>query len=183
MLKLVWIPAGSMIWGTRMAHLYACHIWLFLVSLFPVLITFMFNSTDFGEIYLFIYCLNIIAFQFARSILIFLHISSFWCLKPGPAWRDLLISSGHVGWLSSFYNALRQKFSREGYWIDCPLAVSARKLLVQFCSLTGAIFPSGMILFSFLFFFLEKINKYQLKTEKKNISTNGDVTSSLIPLY
>lgn len=63
-------------------------------------------------------------------------------VQLGPAWRDLLILSGHVGWLSSFYNALRQKFSREGYWIDCPLAVSARKLLVQFCSLTGAIFPS-----------------------------------------
>ncbi|KAH6804809.1 exportin-4 protein [Perilla frutescens var. frutescens] len=63
-------------------------------------------------------------------------------VQPGPAWRDLLISSGHVGWLSNFYTALRQKFSREGYWIDCPLAVSARKLLVQFCSLTGAIFPS-----------------------------------------
>ncbi|KAL6501830.1 hypothetical protein OROGR_026963 [Orobanche gracilis] len=63
-------------------------------------------------------------------------------VQPGPAWRDLLISSGHVGWLSNFYTALRQKFSREGFWIDCPLAVSARKLLVQFCSLTGSIFPS-----------------------------------------
>ncbi|XP_042013629.1 exportin-4-like [Salvia splendens] len=63
-------------------------------------------------------------------------------VQPGPAWRDLLISSGHVGWLSNFYTALRQKFSSEGFWIDCPLAVSARKLLVQFLSLTGAIFPS-----------------------------------------
>ncbi|XP_047982271.1 exportin-4 isoform X3 [Salvia hispanica] len=63
-------------------------------------------------------------------------------VQPGPAWRELLISSGHVGWLSNFYTALRQKFSSEGFWIDCPLAVSARKLLVQFFSLTGAIFPS-----------------------------------------
>ncbi|KAL0349232.1 UNVERIFIED_CONTAM: Exportin-4 [Sesamum angustifolium] len=63
-------------------------------------------------------------------------------MKPGPAWRDVLISSGHVGWLLNFYSALRQKFSCEGYWLDCPLAVSARKLIVQFCSLTGTIFPS-----------------------------------------
>ncbi|KAI3470688.1 hypothetical protein Pfo_027351 [Paulownia fortunei] len=63
-------------------------------------------------------------------------------VQPGPAWRDVLISSGHVGWLLNFYTALRQKFSCEGYWLDCPLAVSARKLIVQFCSVTGAIFPS-----------------------------------------
>lgn len=53
------------------------------------------------------------------------------------------MSSGHIGWLLSFYEALRQKFSCEGYWIDCPLAVSARKLIVQFFSLWGTIFPSG----------------------------------------
>ncbi|OMO96138.1 Armadillo-type [Corchorus olitorius] len=67
-------------------------------------------------------------------------------VQPGPAWRDVLISSGHVGWLLGLYAALRQKFSqkfpREGYWLDCPIAVSARKLIVQFCSLTGTIFPS-----------------------------------------
>ncbi|KAL8533351.1 hypothetical protein ACS0TY_009659 [Phlomoides rotata] len=63
-------------------------------------------------------------------------------VQPGSAWHDLLISSGHVGWLSNFYTALRQKFPSEGYWIDCPLAVAARKLLVQFCSVTGTIFPS-----------------------------------------
>lgn len=63
-------------------------------------------------------------------------------VQPGPAWCDVLISSGHVGWLLGLYAALRQKFSREGYWLDCPIAVSARKLIVQFCSLTGTIFPS-----------------------------------------
>ncbi|XWS58409.1 hypothetical protein CRYUN_Cryun08bG0031600 [Craigia yunnanensis] len=63
-------------------------------------------------------------------------------VQPGPAWCDVLISSGHVGWLLSLYAALRQKFSREGFWLDCPIAVSARKLIVQFCSLTGTIFPS-----------------------------------------
>ncbi|CAA0817180.1 Unknown protein, partial [Striga hermonthica] len=63
-------------------------------------------------------------------------------VQPGPAWRDVLVSSGHVGWLLNFYTALRQKFSFEGYWLDCPLAVSARKLIVQFCSLAGPVFPS-----------------------------------------
>lgn len=33
----------------------------------------------------------------------------------------------------------------EGYWLDCPIAVAARKLIVQFCSLTGTIFPSGTV--------------------------------------
>ncbi|GLT76967.1 hypothetical protein SLA2020_485980 [Shorea laevis] len=63
-------------------------------------------------------------------------------VQPGPAWHDVLISSGHIGWLLGLYGALRQKFSRDGYWIDCPIAVSARKLIVQFCTLTGTIFPS-----------------------------------------
>ncbi|XP_015875571.2 uncharacterized protein LOC107412327 isoform X1 [Ziziphus jujuba] len=63
-------------------------------------------------------------------------------VQPGPAWRDILVTSGHIGWLLNLYSALRQKFSCEGYWLDCPIAVSARKLIVQFCSLTGTIFPS-----------------------------------------
>lgn len=63
-------------------------------------------------------------------------------VQPGPAWRDVLISSGHVGWLLGLYATLREKFSRGGYWLDCPLAVSARKLIIQFCSLTGTIFLS-----------------------------------------
>lgn len=64
-------------------------------------------------------------------------------VQPGPSWRDVLISNGHIGWLLGLYGALRQKFSCEGYWLDCPVAVSARKLIVQFCSLTGTIFPSA----------------------------------------
>ncbi|CAJ1961162.1 unnamed protein product [Sphenostylis stenocarpa] len=63
-------------------------------------------------------------------------------VQPGSDWRDVLILSGHVGWLLSFYAALRLKFSCEGYWLDCPIAVSARKLVVQFCSLTGPVFLS-----------------------------------------
>ncbi|KAI4350108.1 hypothetical protein L6164_010625 [Bauhinia variegata] len=61
-------------------------------------------------------------------------------VQPSPAWRDVFLLSGHVRWLLSLYAALRQKFSCEGYWLDCPIAVAARKLIVQFCSLTGTIF-------------------------------------------
>ncbi|VFQ81253.1 unnamed protein product [Cuscuta campestris] len=63
-------------------------------------------------------------------------------VQLGPSWRAVLISSGHVTWLLNLYNSLRHKFSCEGYWLDCPLAVSARKLIVQFCSLSGSLFPS-----------------------------------------
>lgn len=68
----------------------------------------------------------------------------YFYMQPGSDWRDVLILSGHVGWLLSLYAALRQKFSREGYWLDCPIAVSARKLIVQFCSLTGTVFLFGI---------------------------------------
>ncbi|PKI32160.1 hypothetical protein CRG98_047478 [Punica granatum] len=63
-------------------------------------------------------------------------------VQPGLAWHDVLISSGDTVWLSNLYAALRQKFSPQSSWIDSPIAVSARKLLVQFCSVTGTIFPS-----------------------------------------
>ncbi|KAE8653609.1 hypothetical protein Csa_007263 [Cucumis sativus] len=63
-------------------------------------------------------------------------------VQPGPAWHDVLISSGHISWLLNLYSALRQKFSCQVFWLDCPIAVSARKLIVQFCSLAGAIFHS-----------------------------------------
>ncbi|XP_030511531.1 exportin-4 isoform X2 [Rhodamnia argentea] len=63
-------------------------------------------------------------------------------VQPGPGWRDILISSRDIVWLLNLYTALRQKFSHEGFSIDCPIAVSARKLIMQYCSLTGTIFPS-----------------------------------------
>ncbi|XP_021863776.1 uncharacterized protein [Spinacia oleracea] len=66
-------------------------------------------------------------------------------VQPGPSWQQILLSSGHVSWLLNLYGALRQKFSLKGYWLDCPIAVSARKLIVQFCSLTGNIFPAGNV--------------------------------------
>ncbi|GAB2277629.1 hypothetical protein Dimus_012337 [Dionaea muscipula] len=62
-------------------------------------------------------------------------------VQPGPSWKEILISSGHVAWLLNLYGALRLK-SSDVYWFDCPIAVSARKLIIQLCSLTGTIFPS-----------------------------------------
>ncbi|KAH7691116.1 Nuclear transport receptor exportin 4 (importin beta superfamily) domain-containing protein [Dioscorea alata] len=64
-------------------------------------------------------------------------------VEPGPAWHDVLISSGHTIWILNLYEALRQKYSSDNLlWIDSPLAVSARQLIVQLCSLSGSIFPS-----------------------------------------
>ncbi|XP_024988804.1 exportin-4-like isoform X2 [Cynara cardunculus var. scolymus] len=68
--------------------------------------------------------------------------SAYTLVQPGPSWRDILITSAHTGWVLGLYGVLREKFSCKGYWIDCPLAVSARKVIVQLCSLTGTIFPS-----------------------------------------
>ncbi|KAG2273108.1 hypothetical protein Bca52824_067663 [Brassica carinata] len=64
-------------------------------------------------------------------------------VQPGASWCDVLLSSSHVGWLINLYSSLRQKFAFEGYWLDCPVAVSARKLIVQLCSLAGEVFPSN----------------------------------------
>ncbi|KAG7575937.1 Peptidase C19 ubiquitin carboxyl-terminal hydrolase [Arabidopsis thaliana x Arabidopsis arenosa] len=63
-------------------------------------------------------------------------------VQPGASWCDVLLSSSHVGWLINLYSSVRQKFDLEGYWLDCPVAVSARKLIVQLCSLAGEISPS-----------------------------------------
>ncbi|KAF9605670.1 hypothetical protein IFM89_018013 [Coptis chinensis] len=63
-------------------------------------------------------------------------------IEPGSTWRDTLLSSGHITWLLGLYRTLRHKFSSNGYWLDSPLAESARKLIVHFCSLTGTIFPA-----------------------------------------
>ncbi|WOL04284.1 exportin-4 isoform X1 [Canna indica] len=63
-------------------------------------------------------------------------------VEPGPLWHDALLSSGHTLWLLNFYATLRQKNSSDVLWFDFPLAVSARQLILQLCSLTGTIFPS-----------------------------------------
>lgn len=64
-------------------------------------------------------------------------------IQPGLAWHDTLISSGHTAWLLNLYATLRQKHSVDVIWLDSPLAVSARQLIVQLCSVTGTIFPSA----------------------------------------
>ncbi|KAG0452958.1 hypothetical protein HPP92_025622, partial [Vanilla planifolia] len=63
-------------------------------------------------------------------------------VQPGYSWRDPLISGGLTSWILNFYGALRQKYSHDAIWLDSSLAVSARNLIVQLCSLTGTIFPS-----------------------------------------
>ncbi|KAF3328040.1 Exportin-4 [Carex littledalei] len=63
-------------------------------------------------------------------------------IKPGPAWRDTLISCGHTNWLLNFYSAMREKYSYDTLWNDSPLAYATRQLIVQLCSLAGAVFPS-----------------------------------------
>ncbi|CAA6673264.1 unnamed protein product [Spirodela intermedia] len=66
----------------------------------------------------------------------------FVLVQPGRLWHDVLISSGHITWLLGLYDTMRAKCSVDVIWFDSPLAVSARQLIVQLCSLTGAIFSS-----------------------------------------
>ncbi|KAH9315354.1 hypothetical protein KI387_023981, partial [Taxus chinensis] len=63
-------------------------------------------------------------------------------VQPGPGWRDLLLPPDRVNWLLEYYAALRQNSSGYGSWMDSPLAVSCRHLIVQLCCLNGSIFPS-----------------------------------------
>ncbi|VAH04296.1 exportin-4 isoform X2 [Triticum urartu] len=63
-------------------------------------------------------------------------------VKPGSLWTDILISSAHTIWVLNFYTTLRQKYSYDTLWGDSPIAVSCRQLIVQLCSLAGAVFPN-----------------------------------------
>eukprot|EP01018_Ginkgo_biloba_P030182 Gb_04408 [translate_table: standard] len=63
-------------------------------------------------------------------------------VQPGPAWHDLLLSPTCVTWLLDLYATLRECCLLDESWMDSPLAVSARQLIVQLFSLTGSIFPS-----------------------------------------
>eukprot|EP00249_Psilotum_nudum_P010588 c22631_g1_i2 orf=152-3370(+) len=63
-------------------------------------------------------------------------------VQPGPAWQNLLISPNRIHWLLELYTRFRQCASDDKSWIDSPLAVSTRQLIVQLCSLSGNIFPS-----------------------------------------
>lgn len=62
-------------------------------------------------------------------------------VQPGPTWRDTLLSNGHIIWLTNLYGTLRQKYISDVMWVDSPLAVSARQLMIQMCSLAGTVFP------------------------------------------
>ncbi|KAG6541019.1 hypothetical protein Mapa_017592 [Marchantia paleacea] len=62
-------------------------------------------------------------------------------VQPGPAWLDILLPPNRVGWVLELYARIRQGGLGGSGWIDSPLAVSARQLIVQLCSLSGSIFP------------------------------------------
>jgi len=65
------------------------------------------------------------------------------CLQPGPGWYDVLLEGNRVGWILELYARVRQGGLGSSSWMDSPLAVAARQLIVQLCSLNGNIFPSG----------------------------------------
>ena len=64
-------------------------------------------------------------------------------MQPGPGWHDVLLEANRVGWILELYARIRQGGFGGSSWMDSPLAVSARQLIVQLCSLNGSIFPSG----------------------------------------
>jgi hypothetical protein len=75
----------------------------------------------------------------------------FLVFQPGVTWRDTLISCGHTSWLLKFYGALREKYSYDTLWNDSLLAYSIRQLIVQLCSLAGAVFPPGTFILLLLY--------------------------------
>eukprot|EP00850_Spirogloea_muscicola_P017573 SM000152S01561 [mRNA] locus=s152:294082:301778:+ [translate_table: standard] len=67
-------------------------------------------------------------------------------LQPGEEWREALLGAERVAWLVNLYSGVRQhglaSSASSDAWIDAPLAVTARQLIVQLSSLTGAVFPA-----------------------------------------
>eukprot|EP00850_Spirogloea_muscicola_P004362 SM000018S03727 [mRNA] locus=s18:1138348:1145815:+ [translate_table: standard] len=67
-------------------------------------------------------------------------------LQPGEEWREALLGPERVAWLVNLYSGVRQHGLASGAssdaWIDAPLAVTARQLIGQLSSLTGAVFPA-----------------------------------------
>eukprot|EP00250_Pteridium_aquilinum_P028115 c36611_g1_i1 orf=157-3681(+) len=61
--------------------------------------------------------------------------------QPGPTWQDSLLSPNHTNWILHFYTCIRE-CAVDKNWIDSPLCVSARQLILQLCCLSGHIFPS-----------------------------------------
>ncbi|EFJ09353.1 hypothetical protein SELMODRAFT_129863 [Selaginella moellendorffii] len=54
-------------------------------------------------------------------------------------WHDLLVSPAKVTWILNFYEHIHQKGNA---WLDLPLSVVVRQLIVLMCSLNGSIFPT-----------------------------------------
>ncbi|KAG0575366.1 hypothetical protein KC19_VG340300 [Ceratodon purpureus] len=63
-------------------------------------------------------------------------------VQPGPGWHDVLLEANRVNWILDLYAHIRQRQVGGSSWMDSPLAVSARQLIVQLCSLNGNIFSS-----------------------------------------
>lgn len=63
--------------------------------------------------------------------------------QPGPVWHDVLLEANRVNWILELYSHIRQRQFGGPSWLDSPLAVSARQLIVQLCSLNGSIFSPG----------------------------------------
>lgn len=64
-------------------------------------------------------------------------------VQPGPGWQDVLLEANRVNWILELYAHIRRRQVGGPTWMDSPLAVSARQLIVQLCSLNGNIFSPG----------------------------------------
>ncbi|KAI5070172.1 hypothetical protein GOP47_0014515 [Adiantum capillus-veneris] len=62
-------------------------------------------------------------------------------VQPGSTWQESVLSSNHTNWILHFYSCIRER-AVESDWIDSPLCVSARQLILQLSCLNGHIFPS-----------------------------------------
>jgi len=69
-------------------------------------------------------------------------------VQPGPGWQDVLLEANRVNWILELYTHIRRRQVGGPLWMDSPLAVSARQLIVQLCSLNGNIFSSGELVCS-----------------------------------
>lgn len=58
-------------------------------------------------------------------------------VHPPPAWRDVLLAEGSFSWLQYIISSTMASDAAAG----SPLAVAARQVLVQLCSMSGHIFP------------------------------------------
>ncbi len=83
-------------------------------------------------------------------------------VQPGPGWHDVLLEANRVNWILELYAHIRQRQVGGPSWMDSPLAVSARQLIVQLCSLNGNIFSSGELgssISGLLFYLLKNYRK------------------------